>query len=49
MELKTNDYQAPSLIEIRLAGVYILCASLSGSQLGNLTEEDDDNLWSDIY
>lgn len=49
MKLKTSVYQTPSLIEIRLADVAILCASLSGSQLGNLTEEDDDETWSDIY
>ena len=49
MKLKTSVYQTPSLIEIRLADVAILCASVSGSQLDNLTEEDDNNSWSDIY
>lgn len=49
MEIKTNAYQTPFLEEIHFAQAEILCASLSGSQLGNMTEENDDNQWSDIY
>ena len=49
MEIKTNAYQTPFLVEIKLAQAEILCASLSGSQLGNMTEENDNNTWSDIY
>lgn len=49
MEIKTNTYQTPFLVEVHLAHADILCASLSGPQLDNMTEENDDNPWSDIY
>ncbi len=48
MELKTYDYQTPSLVEICFVQEGVICTSLDGGQLGKMTQEDDNNTWSDI-
>ena len=50
MEIKTNAYQAPSLVEIQIGQAEILCSSpFSAGQVDKLIETEDTNDWSNIY
>ena len=50
MEIKTNAYQTPSVVELQVEQAEILCASpVFGYQLDQLIEEEDTNDWSNIF
>lgn len=48
MEIKTNAYQTPSMVEIQMDHTEVLCASTL-FVLDPLFEEEDTNDWTNIF